>query len=379
MINFLNRRPAIQRGHIRRYFNLSGYTRINLDVSSPLHGHIKINTIDILASTIGVDTDPYPWSGEYFQGVPVELEAIPGPGYLFDRWEGLDNKYERRVSQAFADTSSSITAHFMESTAIHYWHFNSLPEGIITGIETDYSLLPGGGYITYPGTGDGYMDRVSDGSGLNSLGEAGTGYGLRVRNPSDTRELMINSPTNGYRSITLSYATKRTSNGAGMQEIYFRSSDEGTWNKIPATINVTDEWTMHRVSLPSAGVDNNPNLTIRILFLGEQATGISGNNRFDNITIEGLEARDDDVNSAYFHSKADKNLIIWHSNGAVHIKNPFEGLFTLIIYNTSGTAIGSYSVNGHGHHSIPFKPAPGIYIARLSGARGVRTGKFLVW
>jgi hypothetical protein len=379
MINFLNRRPAIQRGHIRRYFNLSGYTRINLDVSSPLQGHIKINTIDILASTIGVDPDPYPWSGEYFQGVPVELEAIPGPGYLFDRWEGLDNNYERQVSQAFADTSSSITAHFMESTGIHYWHFNSLPGGIITGIETDYSLLPGGGYISYPGTGDGYMDRVSDGSDLNSWGEAGTGYGLRVRNPSDTRELIINSPTNGYRSITLSYATKRTSNGAGMQEIYFRSSDEGPWNKIPATINVTEEWTMHRVSLPSAGVDNNPDLTIRILFQGGQASAESGNNRFDNIRIEGLKARADDGDPAFIPSRTGQYFHIWHSNGAIHLKNPSEENITLNIYNTNGTAMGSYEVTGYGHHTIPFRPASGIYIARLAGTRGVSTEKFLVW
>ena len=382
MTDFLNRRPAIQRQHIREHFNLSGFTRLTLDVSSCLHGHIRINTIDILPSTVGVDHAPYPWSGEYFQGVPVILEAIPKPGFLFDLWEGIDNKYERQVSHSFADTSFSITAHFIESAAIHYWHFNSLPEGYIYGIETDYSLLPGG-YISYPGTGAGYMDRVSDGSNQNLWEEAGTGYGLRVRNPSDTRELIINSPTIGYRSITLSYATKRTSNGARVQEIQYRSSDDGLWNTVQSNIEITEEWTMHRVALPSGEADNNPDLTIRILFSGEHAYGTSGNNRFDNICIEGLEVREDsnqdDGVPAYITSKTAPDFPIWYGNGAIQLKKPYEGMSILTIYNINGSAMGSYEITGQGHHTIPFSPERGIYIVRIKGTYGVSTEKFAVW
>ena len=36
-------------------------------------------------------------------------------------------------------------------------------------------------------------------------------------------------------------------------------------------------------------VNNNPNLKFRILFIGDLAAGASGNNRFDNILVEGVK------------------------------------------------------------------------------------------
>jgi hypothetical protein len=33
-------------------------------------------------------------------------------------------------------------------------------------------------------------------------------------------------------------------------------------------------------------VNNNPNFKIKINFSGSQASGTSGNNRFDNVTVE---------------------------------------------------------------------------------------------
>ena len=41
-------------------------------------GLVRINTI-----TPG----PLPWDGIYFENVPVEIEAVAQPGYLFEQWE----------------------------------------------------------------------------------------------------------------------------------------------------------------------------------------------------------------------------------------------------------------------------------------------------
>jgi len=81
-------RPEIQRNHIKSKFSISDTFELNVDVSNQEHGHVKINTIDIVPSTVGVEQEPYPWTGIYFQGVPITLTAVPKEGYSFLHWEG---------------------------------------------------------------------------------------------------------------------------------------------------------------------------------------------------------------------------------------------------------------------------------------------------
>jgi len=86
--NFLIARPDIQRNHIKSRFGISDTFELNVDVSDQELGYVKINTIDLVPSTVGVEQEPYPWTGTYFQGVPVTLTAIPKEGYSFLYWEG---------------------------------------------------------------------------------------------------------------------------------------------------------------------------------------------------------------------------------------------------------------------------------------------------
>jgi autotransporter-associated beta strand protein len=84
---FLQARPAAVRGHIAGKFGLSGLADLTVDVTDPDRGSVTVNTISIDPSTVGVASDPYPWTGTYFQGVPVTLTAVPKPGYRFIRWQ----------------------------------------------------------------------------------------------------------------------------------------------------------------------------------------------------------------------------------------------------------------------------------------------------
>ncbi|MCY7410158.1 MAG: lamin tail domain-containing protein [Chitinophagales bacterium] len=60
-------------------FNLVDTVGYALDINPPGAGRIKISTIK---------PANYPWSGVYFEGVPVTLTVIPNPGYLFNYWSG---------------------------------------------------------------------------------------------------------------------------------------------------------------------------------------------------------------------------------------------------------------------------------------------------
>lgn len=88
MKDFASMRPSLQRQHIIEFFDLPGTFEINLQID-PNQGYIKINTIEITTGSVGVD-DPKNWSGFYFQGIPVEITAIPNDGFRFLLWEGLE-------------------------------------------------------------------------------------------------------------------------------------------------------------------------------------------------------------------------------------------------------------------------------------------------
>ncbi|WP_460971805.1 CotH kinase family protein, partial [Spirosoma migulaei] len=117
---FLQQRPAAVRDHMRARFGLSANRTITLAVSDATQGYVKINTIDILPTTVGVATNPYPWSGVYFQGNTVRVVAKPRVGYRFIAWQengatiSTDTAYSfnptaNRVLNALFDIDNSLT------------------------------------------------------------------------------------------------------------------------------------------------------------------------------------------------------------------------------------------------------------------------------
>ncbi len=94
------------------YFALSGTALLTLDVSDPGHGYVRINSVEIGGENYEQPEDSYPWSGIYFRDVPVELEAIPRPGYIFSRWEGLPQDAPPVTKHIFSEEEASIDAVF---------------------------------------------------------------------------------------------------------------------------------------------------------------------------------------------------------------------------------------------------------------------------
>jgi hypothetical protein len=104
-------RPTYQRQHIREYFNLPGTATVKLQVNS-LQGTIRINTINIQKGTVGV-ADPSTWSGVYFQGIPVEITAVPAPGFRFAGWKETGGKEAKLTIVLTEDIT--LTAEFVKA------------------------------------------------------------------------------------------------------------------------------------------------------------------------------------------------------------------------------------------------------------------------
>ncbi|NLN70105.1 MAG: hypothetical protein GX142_04890 [Chloroflexi bacterium] len=81
-----NRRTRRISQMLEHFDELSGVMEVTLLTDATM-GKNAINSITITSDTPGV-TDPNYWQGNYFQGIPINIQAIPNPGYRFVNWEG---------------------------------------------------------------------------------------------------------------------------------------------------------------------------------------------------------------------------------------------------------------------------------------------------
>ena len=395
MLNFATQRPQYQRLHIRQHFGIPSNVDIHLDVDHPAHGHIRINTISINDDTPGLPDDPYPWTGIYFHGVPVEIEAVASPGFQFSHWEGDVDGPGESILHVTPEGDISLKAHFTEwevpdPEIIHYWHFNNLPSGTLQLIETDYSadgLVSGS--ISYPGSGAGYMDRRTHReedpvSNLNLLQgqEPDQGAVLRARNPSDTRDLVFHIPTTMHEQITVTFAISRTTNGA-TEQVYYYSADGGnSWHSAgqSSVTPLLPEWELKSFDLSGfPEVNDNEDLRFRILFGGENAGGSSGNNRFDNVSVQGIPL-DEALHAGRldkddFGSQAGIELMAFPNPATdkLHVSLRSPGPASLSLINLHGQAVKNHVLSTRGSHQVTLPTGslpPGIYLLRLDHPGG---------
>ncbi|MEO8769405.1 MAG: hypothetical protein ABI402_04955 [Ferruginibacter sp.] len=166
---------------------------------------------------------------------------------------------------------------------LHYWNFND-PTDINT-LTTATNTL-GGGSIAYIGTWDAY----ATGSDINIRNGDPAGGALRLRNPAGT--FTITAPTTDHKNIVLTMAVQRSSSGAqtntltySIDGINFISTGIASNTYTPGLDPDYVLITYYFAGI--AGIDNNPNFKINIDF-SNGSTGTSGNNRFDNLVIEGV-------------------------------------------------------------------------------------------
>lgn len=283
MTTFVQNRPQFQRQHIRQYFELGADINLTIDVSDPAHGFVTVNSIEIKASTPGIGNEPYPYTRSYFNGVPVRIEAVPAPGYAFAGWVGIQDG-EDRVLELSPTENLNLTAVFEEVTEIslvHYWNFNDAEEfleptvsagggslEIELGAETEVVSSTGGNF-------NGENARLNDPAGTH----------LRVNNPLGA-EVNFTLPTTGFSGIVLKYESRRSGQGAGIQHLEYTIDGED-YVVFESYEVMNDEPILYTFDFSEIEeADDNPDFSIRIWF--EQGSGgTSGNNRFDNLTLEG--------------------------------------------------------------------------------------------
>ncbi len=102
---FIDQRPRYLRYQIQNYFHLCDLSELTLNTDYPDGGTIRINSLELVS---------LPWSGYYFNGIPIEIEAIPKPGFIFTGWSDAALPNEPLVNLNLKG-DFSLSAHFAPS------------------------------------------------------------------------------------------------------------------------------------------------------------------------------------------------------------------------------------------------------------------------
>jgi len=105
LMNFINTRPYYARNNVENLFSLNEQVDVTLDVYPLGAGTIRIST---------VVPDSYPWTGVYYDGVPITITAYPNPGFKFTGWSA-DAVFTTDPNQSITlniDTDAALTANF---------------------------------------------------------------------------------------------------------------------------------------------------------------------------------------------------------------------------------------------------------------------------
>ncbi len=96
--NFVAQRGQHVRGHMESHFGLTGTFQLSINFTANSNGTVAMhgNYFDL----------PYNYQGTYHDNVPVEIHAIPNPGYRFSHW------------QETGDTDATIYQSFNSNTTL---------------------------------------------------------------------------------------------------------------------------------------------------------------------------------------------------------------------------------------------------------------------
>lgn len=126
--NFITRRPEYAREELKQYFGIVECHNLSIAIPQPEAAIVKLNSLLL---------DEFPWSGLYFEGIPVEVTVLTKPGYKFSHWETSDGSFysaEKQIILELTEATSLVAVFEGEAsnttvaiTELNYNSSNMLP------------------------------------------------------------------------------------------------------------------------------------------------------------------------------------------------------------------------------------------------------------
>ena len=188
-------------------------------------------------------------------------------------------RYATRVGMAFMLLMLALAwPQQARADEIAIWNFNDSDLIVDHGsgsLTTNFNLVN----VLFTLGGTATNARLGDLAGQSVTLQGGTG------NANNGRNLTISLSTLGFSNIIVSFVTQGTSTGFNNNQFQY-SLDGITFTDFAAPYVPATTFGLFTFDLSSiAGLNNNPTAAFRIVFNG--ATSATGNNRIDNVVVEG--------------------------------------------------------------------------------------------
>ena len=123
---FANFRLTYLQAHLISKFQLKGVARIKFNIVPPNAGQIKLNSLNLFQ---------FPWQGDYFKEIPIQIEAIPNEGFRLIGWS--DSSFGNDPAITFIPAQDVAITAIFDEIEITQVEKNSYPIGQFS-LEQNY-------------------------------------------------------------------------------------------------------------------------------------------------------------------------------------------------------------------------------------------------
>jgi hypothetical protein len=102
---------------IKTKFGYTTQIEMTFQTSGAAHGNIRVHGIKVLGASR---------KGNFFNTIPLNLEAVPNPGYAFSHWEGAVTGTSSKVTSTFASNATVKAVFVPIGFTAHKVHINEL-------------------------------------------------------------------------------------------------------------------------------------------------------------------------------------------------------------------------------------------------------------
>lgn len=319
LLNWGTNHPAVQRNAIKSFFNIANTVDITLSLSNNDAGAVKMNTIDITANTPGISENPYPWTGIYFQNIPVTLKAKANPGFTFSHWSGDVTGTSEEITFT-PNANQQIQANFVPDAdaldLIYFWFFDgAIPNNTpLQSLDATYasnnwsaSLQFDSCLVGYPFTSTDLnwrkasMERKNSPTAVNYF-EAGNGNipynssamkGIQIKQPFQDgtlqNTLRMVFPTTNWEQIKISFAVENDGAATGLVFDYWNGTQWSNAGIPNPAVAIGTGYAAVQIDLSAvAAANNQASFQFRIRFTGDNMFLSEGNEvLFNNFAVEG--------------------------------------------------------------------------------------------
>lgn len=407
LLAWIVERPGILRTQMNELFEIEKTIDLDIDVSNPNAGYITVNTVEIKSSTPGVQAQPYPWSGVYFDNIPITLEATPKEGYVFSHWSGDATGSDSKITIS-SSSDLQIRAIFTPdedfSHLLYFWLLDGdiVNDTPLQNLNSTYSRNNLTANLEYNSSLSGYpfeannanwrkasLERINKPTAINyqSLGNDDISYdsemmnGLQIKQPFQSGDLENNLEldfsTIGYEDIKISLAIN--SDGAANTLIaeYWNGSDWVFSNLGNNSQTINSEYQLIEFDFSNVSMaDENESFKVRFRFSGTNMTEDAGKKVvFNNIAITAI---DKNVLSVKEYIEKEQNLSIYPNPAKDKIKIlSNSSINKVLVYNVFGKLVYKSSEESSNFTIDISSFSKGVYLVKAFSNDEITTKKII--